>query len=145
MKKLELSGPLGSYEDKEEFQVDRTLVWVEISSRSERQASIDKANELLPAIWDSNGLIISVAEQALRKINPAFWSSHDSAGTTKELLSIWGITINPDTGLANYHVGCNFDFEADEHLKLPHLNEEISVYINRCITGETSIEQVYAP
>ncbi|MBC3919012.1 hypothetical protein H8L32_16090 [Undibacterium sp. CY18W] len=45
-----LSGPLGSYPDRDEFQIARMLVWVYYLDGDERALQLSKANGIFPAI-----------------------------------------------------------------------------------------------
>lgn len=45
-----LSGPLGSYPDRDEFQIGRMLVWVYYLEGEDRLLRLSKANAIFPAL-----------------------------------------------------------------------------------------------
>lgn len=60
-----LSGPLGSYPDRDEFQIGRFLVWVKYPSGKDRLACLRNAEEIFP---DLESDIVKVEELATASI-----------------------------------------------------------------------------
>jgi hypothetical protein len=108
-----LSGPLGSWDDRDEFQIGTTLVWVNYTSAASRDLQLSKAEALLPALERD----VSTVEELVRK------TVGSSVGAT-----VAGIAIRPD-GSSTYQ--CTF-FGGD------HEDEFFSV--ERKANGDLSIE-----
>ncbi|MFZ6778140.1 hypothetical protein ACO0LD_15015 [Undibacterium sp. Ji83W] len=82
----ELSGPLGSYPDRDEFQIGRMLVWVYYLEGDDRLLRLSKANAIFPAL--------------LAEISKVEVMASKFAGNNL-YLQIIGISIKPD-GIAKY-------------------------------------------
>lgn len=85
-----LSGPLGSYSDRDEFQIGKTLVWVMYPPDEDRSACLYRAERIFPVLESD---IAEVEELATV-----------SAGSSTPAMVI-GITIELD-GSASYE--CTF-------------------------------------
>ena len=130
-----LSGPLGSYPDREEFQVDRTIINVMLPAHGDRRAWLARADELFEDVWRAVPLVILAAQQNSRVTLQEFWKAHDEAGTSSEQLAVWGIWIDPETGAADYHVGCNHVFMDHAPAALPGLPDDYTISVHRNPTG----------
>ena len=94
-----LSGPLGSYPDRDEFQIGAMLIWVKYPSNKDRLSCLHRAEEILP---DLESDVAKVEELATAR-----------AGCTVPATVI-GITIEAD-GSAAYE--CTFfDGEYEDEL-----------------------------
>ncbi|HZZ81025.1 MAG TPA: hypothetical protein VFE62_21165 [Gemmataceae bacterium] len=114
-----LTGPIGSYPDREEFQVDRVIVWVKIPTANDYVDWLDRADDQFPTIWQARFKVMLVAESALRSMFPKVWESHDTTKSTQDLVMLRGIWIDPRTGTADYDVWCpdaleNWDEQGEE-------------------------------
>jgi hypothetical protein len=75
-----LSGPLGSDEDRDEFQIGRMLIWVRYAPNQTRSLVLSKAKELLPLLESD---IPAVEALVTRTIGSEF--SDEVAGIMIEL------------------------------------------------------------
>lgn len=89
LKWLNPSNTLGTYPDREEFQVDRVIVWVEIPSYGSRATWLKRADRSFEGLWRTIPAVALVAEQESRALIPVDWKAHDEAGQTLERLSVW--------------------------------------------------------
>ncbi|WP_445769493.1 hypothetical protein [Rheinheimera sp.] len=103
--KKRLSDPLGSYSDRDEFQIGRMLVWVIYPSDEDRSACLYRAEK-----------IFSVLESDIVKVEERVTVSAGSSTPA----TVIGITIEPD-GSASYE--CTF-FDGE------HEDEFISIKRN---------------
>lgn len=126
---------LGAYGDRDEYQVGTTLVWVEFESLVQRHAATEFAHQQFPAIWAAIPAAISEARRISRSQVPEFWRPHEEAGTSEELLAVWGIWINAATRNATYHVSTNYDFESPNEEQLPSFPDDVSVFVERSYDG----------
>jgi hypothetical protein len=138
---LYLSGPLGSYPDRVEFQVGTTIVQVVLPRHGTRDAWLARANQIFETIWRDIPRVISAAQKASRTELPEFWKAHDEAGTADQQLAVRGIWIEPAKGTADYDVGRNFDFDTRRLLDLPELSTEYSVMVVRNPNGDLHCDQ----
>lgn len=123
-----LASPLGSFPEREEFQVERTIVHVEIPPQTSRSSSIHQANLLFGDIWSAIPDVLLVAARQL------------PSSTTRglhECLAIRGIWIRPDTGAATYDVAENLQYLA-EMSDLPY---DFSVIVVRSPDGQLSVRR----
>jgi hypothetical protein len=93
---------LGSYPDREEFQVGRVIVWVTIPPDGNRAAWVEQANPLFENVWQAIPAVVAHAQQVSRTRLPEFWKQYDDAGTADEPLTVSGIWLNPASGSADY-------------------------------------------
>jgi hypothetical protein len=103
-----LSHPLGSYADRDEFQIGRTLVWVKYPPNENRISLLSKAEELLPVLEFD---VSKVEELATKTIGSSISAT------------VIGVTIEPDSS-ASYT--CTF-FDGEF--------EDVYIFINRKIDG----------
>jgi hypothetical protein len=103
-----LSGPLGSYADRDEFQIGQTLVWVKYPPNQNRVSLLSRAEELFPVLEFD---ISKVEELATKAIGSSISAS------------VIGITIEPDSS-ASYM--CTF-FDGEY--------EDEFISVNRMIDG----------
>ena len=104
-----LSDPLGSFPHYDEFQIERTLIWVRIPEGGTRDMSLICANQVFPRVWNAIPLVLKVAEVKSRTLIPAYWEAMDRLETHDESLAIWSISIDGGTGIAAYDVFRNHD------------------------------------
>jgi hypothetical protein len=131
MAQQHLSNPIGSYPDREEFQVGRVIVWVELPSHGSRAAWLKQANLIFEGVWRDVPTVVSAAQQASRALIPEFWKGHDEAGTASEQLVVWGIWIDSAEGSADYEVGRNHGFSRKNWTHLPELPDDYSIVVSR--------------
>lgn len=135
MKSPPLSSPLGSYPDREEFQVGRTLVWV-LGPPERRDELVAIANMQFSKIWACSERATATAVELSRSELPEFWQAHDDAGTSSRQLAVWGILIDAEAGSAKYDVRMNLDFNPDSHCpSLPLLPSNRSYRVVRTPDG----------
>ena len=135
---IDLKGPLGSYSSYDEFQVDRTLIWIKISPHGERESWLTQGKFLFDEIWAAVPEALRIAEQVSRNLCSDFWDRCDSKQASGQPLAVWGIWINPETGNASYDININHHFQSD-HDDLPDLPEE-SIGVIRNREGRLKIE-----
>jgi hypothetical protein len=126
------SNALGSYPDREEFQVERVIVWVKTPSHGSRATWLERANLILGEVWQAIPAAVSAAQQASRTLIPEFWEAHDQAGTAAEQLAVRGIWIDPASGSADYEVARNPDFDREG---LPEFPDDLSIIVSRDPSG----------
>lgn len=124
-----LFNALGSYSDREEYQVDRVIVWVQLPPHGCRSDWLQRADQFFETIWAAIPEVLSAAEQRSREMVPEFWKAHDEAVTPAQKLVVLGIWINPMTGSADYDVGCNYEFIVPSGL--PELPDSHSIMVSR--------------
>jgi hypothetical protein len=124
-----LSNALGSYSDREEFQVDRVIVWVQLPTHGCRADWLQRADQFFESIWAAIPEVLSVAEQKSREMVAEFWKAHDEAEMPGQKLAVRGIWIDPMTGSADYDVGCNYEFNGPGGL--PELPESHTITVSR--------------
>jgi hypothetical protein len=124
-----LSNALGSYSDREEYQVDRVIVWVQLPPHGCRGDWLQRADQFFESIWAAIPEVLSAAEQRSREMVPGFWKAHDEAGTPGQKLAVLGIWIDPMTGSADYDVGFNYEFNGPS--ELPELPDRHTIMVSR--------------
>lgn len=139
MRERHLRGCLGSYPDREEFLVERVLVWVMIPNQDLRRELIQRADQRFEEIWSALPKVQMEAQRESRTIIPKFWERHDAAGTSDEQFIVYGIWIEPD-GSAQYRVAANYDFE-NAGRNLPELPENHSIMVSRDSKGVLSASE----
>jgi hypothetical protein len=135
MTRLSQSNELGSYPDREEFQVERVIVWVKIPSRGSRAAWLERADQIFEDVWQAIPAAVAAAQQESRARIPEFWRAHEEAGTVGEPMSVLGIWIDPTTGSADYEVGRNHDRVHEGPTHLPDLPDGYSIVVSRAPNG----------
>jgi hypothetical protein len=133
MNHVELGAPLGSFEKREEFQIDRTIVQVQIPPDGERLAWLQRAGAVFPDIWAAVPNVLALAEKILQPQLAGFATGHDDEDGR---LSVWGIWIDPTDGSAGYEVGCYNPFDSNDPAAPPGLPDQIDVMIERDATGQ---------
>ena len=136
--RLSHSGALGSYEDREEYQVERTIVWVMIPEGSSRSACLDQGDMLFSPVWSGIPDVLTLARQSSRQASPEFWCVHDLTQPAEDVLAVWGIWLDPDTGGASYQVGINYEFSF-KHPELPEFPEEEQIMVERSADGRLTL------
>jgi len=136
--RLSHSGALGSYEDREEYQVERTIVWIMIPEGLSRSACLSEGDRLFGPVWNRIPDVLMLARQASRQANPEFWRVHDLTQTAEAVLAVWGIWLDPDTGGASYQVGNSYEFSS-EHPERPEVPEEEQVMVERSADGRLTL------
>lgn len=136
---------LGSYPDRDEYQIGRTLVWVQFGTREQQETATDLACLQFPSIWSSIPEVIAEAREASRKELPEFWQVHEEAETANEVLSVWGIWIEPVSGVATYEVSTNHEFLCERGANLPVFPEESHVMVMRSKEGVVSVRADASP
>lgn len=129
---------LGEYSDRLEYQIGRTLVWVLFGGPEQQVAALESACQQFPSIWTAIPAAISEAERASRVELPEFWQMHEAAGTSSGVLSVWGIWIEPVSGIATYEVSTDHAFEPPSQVELSPLPAENFVMIERNKEGVIS-------
>ena len=132
---------LGSYDGRDEYQVGRTLVWVCFDRGADRDENTAAAFRELPSIFGAIPDVVELAVDCLRDKTPDFWRIHDLAGTSVDLLAVWGIWVHPPACRAVYHINENHEFTPPRGAQLPHLEEMDGVYVARSSDGTISIER----
>lgn len=121
-----LANPLGSFPGRVEFQVDRTIVQIEILPLASRSDSIHAASLLFGDIWSAIPDVLLVAARQLPTAITA---------DLHECLAVRGIWIRPDTGTATYDVAEGFRRLA-EASEFP---ENFAVAVVRSPDGQLSL------
>src|SRR5438094_108780 len=133
MTQRHLSNALGSYSDREEFQIGRVIVWVRIPGHGSRDTWLQRADLLIEDIWRAIPTVLSAAQQESRALIPEFWKLHDEAGTADEQLTVWGIWIDLIANSTDFHVGGNHDFNCP--IGLPELPDGHCIMVSRDLSG----------
>jgi len=148
--------PLGTYADRDgnfrsEYQIGTRLVWVTCRHHIGCQQCADKADALLPDIWDAMPDAVAMAEDYSRTVIPEFWRPHDMSQREGARLAVWGITIVPGTGEATFDISMNFDFDFDSPtfskddvrketpILLPELPDPHYVFVTRNSSGQLTV------
>lgn len=126
---------LGTYGNRDEYQVGTTLIWVEFETIAQRDTATEFAHQQFSAVWAAIPAAIAEARRISRSQAPEFWRPHEEAGTSEEILAVWGIWINPTTRNATYHVSTNYDFESPDEKQLPSFPDDFSVFVERSYDG----------
>lgn len=135
MKKPSLINPLGSYDDRDEFQVGTTLVWV-LGPPEIREELVAAANVQFLEIWASLPQATAAAIDLSRSEFPEFWQAHDDAGTSSRQLKVWGIRINAAPLNVEYDIREDFDFNPDSYdPPLPRLSTKHRYCVSRTFDG----------
>ncbi|SRR5579885_3157947 len=132
MARLHDSNKLGSFPDREEFQVGQVIVWVKIPPHGNRATWLERANSIFEQVWPSIPAVISAAELVSRTLVPEFWKAYDQAGAADNPLSVQGIWIDSASGSADYEVSRNHDFD---RASLPELPDDHSIMVSRDPNG----------
>lgn len=135
---------LGSYADRDEYQIGRMLVWVEFGSPSRKQAATELACEQFSSVWAAIPSAVARALQHSQGQLPEFWEAHEAAGSSEEVLCVWGIWMQPFSGTATYHVSTNHEFFWGRGKDLPEFPEEGAVMICRSPEGDLQVETTRA-
>ena len=107
---LRIATRLGAYDDRDEYQIDRMLVWVIFGTPCRRQLATELACALFPAVWDAIPQTVKLAQIHSREKHPEFWRSRDATGTADDALHVWGIWLDPFEGKATYDISENLDW-----------------------------------
>jgi hypothetical protein len=129
---MSLDSPLGSYPDREEYQVDRVLVNIEIPSHGARQAWLEVGKTLFPDAWLAIPRVIEAAEHAAREEQATLWQQLDQGATGVGPLAVYDVWINPVTGGGTYRVGSNWDFPFPQSVEFP---EDYFILVERDAAG----------
>lgn len=129
---------MGAYDNRDEYQIGTTLIWVEFESLAQRDDATEFAHQQLPAIWAAIPAAIDAARRISRSQSPEFWQPHEEAGTSEELLAVWDIWINSTTRNATYYVSTNHDFESPNEEQLPYFPDDLGVLVERSYEGVIS-------
>jgi hypothetical protein len=125
-----LSGALGSFPDREEFQVDRTIVNVVISPENNRHYWINLANKIFDSTWNSIPEVLAIVEQQSRIESPYLWQAPEDQSTLFGRVYVLDIWLYPQAGIAEYHVSENEDY-------IEELNVEGLTYmVKRDLSGK---------
>jgi len=135
---LSRSGALGSYDDREEYQVDRTIIWVMLPEGGSRAAWLEQGDTLFGPIWSAIPEVLALARQTSREAVPEFWQVHDLTQTAEDVLAVWGIWLDPDTGSASYQVGNNFELSFKQP-ELPEFPEDADIMVERSADGSLTL------
>lgn len=100
-------------------------------ARHDESLPTSRPCQQFPSIWSAVPAVISEAERASRVELPEFWKVHEAAGTSSRVLSVWGIWIEPVSGIATYEVSTNQDFDPPRQMGLSSFPEESYVMIER--------------
>lgn len=126
---------LGSYADRDEYQIGKTLVWVLYGTSEQREVATDLACLQFPAIWAAIPEAIAVARETSRKEQPEFWQVHEDAQSVHDVLSVWGIRIEPSSGVATYVISTNHEFLWMQTSNLPLFPEDEHIIVMRSKDG----------
>ncbi len=134
--KKQLSIPIGSHGECEEFQVGATIIWVYTNNSLGKEKSIEKANRHFNEFWNNKGKAILFAESESRKLFPDSWKKHDNLKISENPLSVWGIWYYPDIDKSHYDVNINHNYPYEEGT--PEFEEE-SIIVERNSNGKFCI------
>jgi hypothetical protein len=159
MEKLSDDQPLGVYSDRDgyfrsEYQVGMRLIWVRCRHCLDCLECVRAVDRLMPNIWAAMPAAIELAEDYSRAKMPGFWSEHDMSKREGSRLDVWGITITPELGLAEFDISRNHSFDwssptfskddywNDQPLSLPELPDNHHVHVARDRSGRLSVTSV---
>jgi hypothetical protein len=131
MTRLRRSNTLGSYPDREEFQVERVIVWVEVPPHGIRDTWLERADRMFDEVWQAVPAVVAAAQQESRALFPEYWEARDRSGAAGERLAVRGIWIDPADGSAEYDVAANSDSAPDDSTPPPALPADHSISVSR--------------
>src|SRR4051794_28137798 len=99
-----LTDAIGSYPDRDEFQVGRVIVSVTTPADDSRAAWLARANELFEHVWEAVPDVLAFARRHSQPASNADGPADRAADVTSETLAVRGIWIHPGTGTADYDV-----------------------------------------
>ena len=129
MSRKHLIHALGSYHDREEFQVGRVVVWVLIPTGDCREEWLEQGDRLFELVSHELAAVMSAAERESRILHPEFWRARDDSESPSEALAIFGIWLYPDTGAAD------FDIE------MPEMPDNLPIIVTRERSGSVLIQR----
>ena len=135
-----LSAHLASYPDREEFQIDRVIVWVRVSAEIGSAASVSRAESVLGQVWEAIPQVLVAAQDASRQHLPQMWQAYDAAGVADQQLAVYGIWIDPLAASADYDVAWNYDKVNPEGL--PKLPDDHRIAVTRDAAGTLTVDPV---
>lgn len=121
---LNSSNQLGSSGGWDEFQIERTIVWM-------KKSNLKQTDTPFEDVWAAAPKVLLLAQLRSRVLNPDFWKAHDDADTSDMQLIVRGIWFDPVTGSATYEVGRNFGFVCENPIQLPELPDNHSIILTR--------------
>jgi hypothetical protein len=136
MNRLHDSNRLGSYLDREEFQIERVIVWVDIPPHGNRTGWLERADRVFDEIWRAIPDVVSAARlgPGAQVADPG--KTHDEAGVSSERLAVRGIWIDPVNGSAQYEVGAECGYDGGDAIEPPGRPDGRSVMVHRDPGGE---------
>jgi hypothetical protein len=129
---MELDSPLGAYADREEYQVERVIVNIQIPVHGSRQMWLERGRRLFPDAWRAIPSVIDAAERASRDELPTSWQHIDLQAESVRPLVVYGMWIEPATEKVTYRVGLNFEFDFENRSDFP---EDYFVSVERDTEG----------
>ena len=138
MERLDSSSRLGSYPDRDEFQVGKSLAWIMIPEDGKRTDWLEREDGLFDDLWRDRDRVLAFAQPQSRAAVPDFWAAHDLADTSAEQLAVWGLWIDPENGSAVYEISQNHGFGSDL-TDLPEYPENVWVMVRRDARGVLSL------
>lgn len=135
MERVSLGPPLGSYPNRDEFQIETTIVWVMYPEHGDRAHWLVIADCMIDEVWDAIPSVLSLAAESTRRAIPDCWAKRQAAAKPDEPLAVLGIWIDPAIENAEYHVA---EKSADGFLRLP---ECYAVQIARNAEGSLTVKK----
>jgi hypothetical protein len=139
MKRLHASTKLGSYSDREEFQVERVIVWVNIPPHGDRTIWLERADRIFGEVWRAIPDVVSVARLGLSAPEGDLGRSHDEMEVASERLAVMGIWIDPINGSAEYEVGADYGCDGVDLVDPSGIEDSLSVMVYRDPDGELTV------
>ncbi|MBL8820341.1 MAG: hypothetical protein JNL58_30235 [Planctomyces sp.] len=96
--------PLASHPDSEEYQVERTIVWIMIPNQGSRSNWVTEGRAMFHAVWRDTNEVIRMAQLQSRIEHPEFWDQPWLGLMDEPILAVQGIWIYPVEGTALYEV-----------------------------------------
>lgn len=132
METFSIHNALGAYDNRVEFQVDTTLVWI-MCKVHERSAAFAAANAMFPDICAATSGVVALAEQAIteRGISNAMRHVRFERAIVRD---VW---IDATAGTTEFEVW--FVPSSEEPLD----TEDVSVAISRSASGQLLVDKVW--
>ncbi|MEZ5942386.1 MAG: hypothetical protein R3C18_13415 [Planctomycetaceae bacterium] len=130
---------IASHANSEEYQVDRTIVWIMIPDHGMRTDWIAEGQAIFDAVWRDKRAVVRLSQSQFDLQHPEFQGQSTSGLTTEPLLAVRGIWIRPIDGSALYEV---YDVSPLEMSNIPGedpLPNEFTVDIARDRHGALTI------
>ena len=121
---------LGYFDDRDEYQIDKTIVWIHVPDRGIRSDWIEQGKAAFWEAWKHCGEILMIAESYSRKANPEFWTAYPPDSGKKSPLQIRGLSVRPDSKLLMWDIWDNYELADSCGLKPPADDDDFHICID---------------